>query len=94
MSEMRFRIPENLNIDEIIEKNGERFYRSNLKKGKVIFILDALINSRAKHRSELNENAKKFTPISTEILQEVIYDYKNHLNFLLALHIKIMIHNL
>lgn len=82
MSEMRFRIPENLNIDEVIENNKEIFYRSNLKKGKLIFIMDALINSRAKHRSELNEHDKKFAPLSTEILQEVVYDYKNYLNFL------------
>jgi len=83
MSEMRFRIPENLNINEVIENNKEIFYRRNLKKGKMIFILDALVNSRAKHRSELNEHDKKFAPLSTEILQEVVYDYKNYLDFLL-----------
>ena len=82
MSEMRFMLPENLDIEEVIRKHRDVFYGNNLKKEKLVFIADALINSRAQHRKQLNEHKKCFVPLSTKILQEVVYDYEKYLNFL------------
>ncbi len=82
--EIRFRVPENLNIDEIIEKNKPVFHKNGLKKEKLVFICDALVNSRAQHRKEINEKGNSFVPLSSEILQEVVHDYKKHLDFLLS----------
>lgn len=55
MFEMRFRIPENLDIENLIELNSIEFYRNKLKKEKLIFICDALLNSRAKHRKQIEK---------------------------------------
>ena len=81
---MRFRIPENLNIDELIRENWTAFYGNKLKKEKLIFVLDAVIKSRAQHRNEINEHTNPYAPLSSEYLQEVVHDYRNYLNFLLA----------
>jgi len=83
MFEMRFRIPENLDIENLIELNSIEFYRNKLKKEKLIFICDALLNSRAKHRKQIEKKRNLFVPLSSNILQEVAYDYKKYLDFLL-----------
>lgn len=82
--EKKFRIPENLNIEEIIEENKAVFYGNGLKKDNLIFICDALIKARANHRKQINETGNNFAPLSSEYLQEVVYRYRKYLDFLLA----------
>lgn len=83
MSEMRFRIPENLNIEEVLKENEKLLNGTKLEKEKLLFICDALLNSRAKYRRQLNEKNESLVPLSTEILQETIHDYPRYLSFLI-----------
>jgi len=84
MHEMRFRIPENLNIDDLVSQNGYSFYNNKLKKEKLIYICDALVKSRAKNWSKIEKTGSQFAPLSSELLKEVVYDYRKYLDFLLA----------
>jgi hypothetical protein len=87
MNEIKFMIPENLDIEEVIRKNEDSFYKNGLMKDKLLFLIDSLISSRAKHRKQLNNKKKRFVPLSTDILQEVVHDYEKYLVFLLDLGI-------
>jgi hypothetical protein len=76
-------IPENLGIDEIIEANRTANMSSNLKDEKLLYVIDALIKSRANSWRELNESDSKFAPLSSVLLDLVIHNYKQYLDFLM-----------
>lgn len=76
-------IPENLDIDEIIKTNYSAYMNSNLKKEKLLYVIDALIKSRANSWRELNESDSKFAPLSSVLLDLVIHNYKQYLDFLM-----------
>ncbi len=85
ISEIKFLIPENLDIKSIVNQNANAFYTNKLKEEKLLFICDALVKSRARHRKQINEQESNFAPLSSAILQEVLYDYEKQLKFLLAI---------
>lgn len=88
--EIRFRVPENLNIDEIIKEETVAFCGKKFKKEKLLYFIDAYLRSRAQHRNEINyvaenkKNGKKYSPLSSEYLQEVVHDYQFYMNYLLG----------
>jgi len=84
MSEMRFLIPENLDIDKVIEENKEIFYGNKLKKAQLLYMLDALAISRARNRKQMEDNKTPFAPLWGKLLQSVVRKYNHYINFLLS----------
>jgi hypothetical protein len=78
-----FFIPENLNIDAIIQENAFGFYGQGLKKERALFFCSELVKSRAYHRKEMLEKNIPYAPLCSEYLKEAVNDYKPYLNFLL-----------
>jgi HNH endonuclease/NUMOD4 motif len=76
-------IPENLDIDEIIRANRTAYMSSKLKREKLLHVIDQLIKSRASSWRELQESDSKFAPVSSVLLDTVIHNYKDYLEFLM-----------
>jgi hypothetical protein len=76
-------IPENLDIDALIEKDQTGFYGQGLKREMLLFICSELLESRAQYRKEMLEKNRQYAPLCTCYLKEVVYNYAEHLSFLL-----------
>lgn len=72
-------IPENLDIDRILEENPPLF---RYKRDKFIYILD-LINSIPARNREILDNYTGFTPICKSILGGIIKGYRKYLDYLI-----------
>jgi len=91
MRNIKFLIPQNLNIDEIIKENKSDYMTHPFRKEKLLFVCDALIKARISQRKEMEQNNTDYANLSSSILQFVIRDYNTYLQFLLAA--KVMICN-
>jgi len=71
-------IPENLNIDRILDENPPEF---EFKKDKMVYILH-LIHSIPSAKKDMIDNYTGYTPISREILGRVIKNNRQYVNYL------------
>ena len=89
MSEERFYIPINLDIEKLEEKYQEEFKKNGIRIPQLLFILDSLVQSRILNRDEMEEKEIEFTPLCTTLLDAVVHNYSNYIQFLLAAQILI-----
>ena len=83
MDELKFRIPENLDLDKVIMDNQEFFKSNKLRRPQLFFICDALSNSRATNRKRMEDEGSPFSPLSSQVLDGVIYNYNKYIELLL-----------
>ena len=83
MSEIRLRIPENLDIDILFEEHKDYFEENGIKKPQMLYILDALQQSRTNKKKVVFYKQKISTPLCASILDKVVHNYNKYLNFLL-----------
>lgn len=83
MNELKFRIPENLDLDKVIMDNHEFFKSNKLRRPQLFFICDALANSRASNRKRMENDGSHFSPLSSHVLDGVIYNYNKYIDLLL-----------
>ena len=83
MCETKLCVPENLNIDQLIEENKEDFKNAKLRKPMLLYICDAVLKSRASNSKQMEDRNTKFTPLWSKVLDDVVHNYSNYLNFLL-----------
>jgi hypothetical protein len=69
-------IPENLDIDALIEKDQTGFYGQGLKREMLLFICSELLESRAQYRKEMLEKKTPLAPLCSEYLKEAVYNYE------------------
>lgn len=87
MNKIRFYVPENLDIEHLINENKDIFYGNKLKKAQLLYILDSLAQSRATNRKQMEDNKTPFAPLWGKLLQSVVRKYNHYINFLLSVEI-------
>lgn len=83
-TEMKFLIPANLDIDKLFKEHAEYLKHNHINKPKMLFILDALVKSRALNRKKMNKQDTVYTPLWATMLDEVVHNYNKYLSFLVT----------
>jgi len=78
------RLPENLDLDKVIQNNLMLNKEMKLNKYKLMFVCDALVKSRAVNWRKMEESGTTFAPLSSTLLELVVYNYYDYLKFLVA----------
>lgn len=88
MRQLKFRIPVNLDVDKLYVENKEKFLgKTGFKKDKLLFVLDALAKSRANQSKKMEEEDSMFAPLWSRMMSDIVHDYKDYINFLLATNV-------
>lgn len=80
--DVRLLIPENLDIDKIIDDNKELCF-PKFNKDKLLLMLDCVIKAGIVQRKEMEEQGKIFANVSSHKLQTLIRDYSKYLKYLI-----------
>jgi hypothetical protein len=84
MNELRFWRPSNLDIDKIISDNKERFTgKEKLRRVTLLLVLDLFRQRRSVRRKVLTDKKVSYTPLSSFILQDLVHNYNEYLEFLI-----------
>jgi len=78
-NDVRLLIPENLDIDKIIDKNRDLYFQK-FNKYKALVIVDSIIKARIVQRKKMDT---QFANVSSKKLKALVQDYRMYLTFLL-----------
>ncbi|MBB6332999.1 hypothetical protein HNP24_004002 [Chryseobacterium sediminis] len=78
IDKLTFYLPENLDIDNVLQENPPEF---NYDRDKFVYILNLIYALPARKKKSI-ENYSGFTPVSKTILGSIIKDYRVHINYL------------
>lgn len=79
---MVMRLPENLDLDKVIQNNLMLNKEMKLNKYKLMFVCDAIIRSRARNFKAMEEEGTLYAPLSSKHLDKVVHNYNHYLHFL------------
>ena len=73
-------IPENLDIDKVIDQHKDELVLDKFNNYKALYIVDAILRARSNQRKEM---LTPFANVSSKILEGVVKDYPAYIQFLL-----------